>query len=109
MNEVQQITLTLGTGVLCMVFLGRLVSRWSAHHKIHQTFQQKGTSITRIRRFHGFLDLGSFLEAATSAGYMVTVVTHHGSEAELFCLVRYIPMIGIARSVEIWSDESTNA
>ncbi len=109
MSGVQQFILILGVGVISLAFLGRLVLRWSARHKIHQTFKHNGASITRIRRFEGFLDLGSVLEAATSTGYVVTVVAHDGRESDQFCLVRYIPIVGFVRSVEIWSDESTNA
>ncbi len=109
MTEVQQFALILGVVVLSPVFLGRLVLRWSARHKIHQAFEKDGASISCIRRFGGFLDLGSVLDAATSTGYVVTLVTRDGRESDLFCLVRYIPIVGFARSVEIWPKETNGA
>ena len=109
MNEFQQLAVISGLGVLSLFVLGRLVLRWSARHKIHQAVEQGGASVTRIRRFNGFLELGSVLEAAMSTGYVVTVVTQDGHESDLLCLVRYIPIIGFARSVEIWTNGSDNA
>ena len=103
MTEVQQFILSLIAGVL---ILGRLVSRWSAHHKIQQTIQRDGAAITGIRRFDGFLDLGSVWAAIISTGYTVTIVASDGRKSDILCVVRHIPIVGLARSVENYPDES---
>ncbi len=109
MKDVQQVVMTMGVGILALVVLGRLALRWSARLKIREAFDQKNASIVRIRRAGGFLDSGSVLKAITSMGYMVTILTQDGRQSDLFCLVRYIPMVGFAWGVEIWSNESDKA
>ncbi|WP_042725341.1 hypothetical protein [Chthoniobacter flavus] len=109
MNGVQQFMMVLGIGAPSVYLLSRVTLCWSSRLKIHQAFRKNGASITRIRRFDGFSDLGSVWKAATSTPYIVTVVAQDGRESDLFCLVRYIPIVGFAMSVEIWSDEFCNA
>jgi hypothetical protein len=105
MNELLHLVLILSVGFLSVSILGRLAVHWSAHRKIRQTFEGNGFSIIRIRRSKAWLDLGSFWKAATSKGYDVTVLSKNGHESEQFCLVRHIPIIRIARSVETWPSE----
>jgi hypothetical protein len=99
----------LAIGWVSLSILGSLILHWSARHKIHQFFERRGSSISRIRRFNGFLGLGSILEAATSEAYYVTIMAQDRHESKLLCLVRYIPVVGIARSVEVLSNVSDHA
>jgi len=89
-----------------MGILRKLLLHCSAHHKIRQSFERGGVTITRIQRFNGFLDLGSISEALTSMAYTVSVVTQDGRKSDRFCVVRYLPMLGFVHGVEIWPDES---
>lgn len=109
MSEFEQIVLLPYAAGLSVFFLGKLALRWSAPRKIRQTFERNGFSIIRIRRAEAWLNLGSFWRAATSAGYDVTVLDRDGHETDQFCLVRYIPIVRIARSVEIWPAEPESA
>lgn len=105
MNELLHLVLILSIGFLVVSILGRLALQWSAHRKIRQTFEGNGFSIIRIHRSKAWLDLGAFCKAATSKGYDVTVRAKDGQESEQFCLVRFTPIIRIARSVEPWPSE----
>lgn len=40
----------------------------------------------------------------TSTGYNVHLQSPDG-DAEVFCLVRYVPVVGVAWAVERWSEE----
>jgi hypothetical protein len=109
MNQVPQIALVLILGAFSLNVMGRLVLRWSARRRIHQAFEKDGASIARIRRFDGFLDLGSVVDAATSTGYIVTLVTRDGRKSDRHCLVRYIPIVGFARNVEVLFEDTNVA
>ena len=109
MNQLLPFVLIPCVGYLTIFILGRIALRWSAPIKIRQAFEEKGFPITRIRRSKGWLDCGSFWRAVSTKAYEVTVIVEDGHESERFCLVRYIPIIGIARSVEIWPTETENA
>lgn len=109
MNQVRQFALILILGVFSLIVLGRLVLRWSARRRIHQAFEKDGASISRIRPIDGFLDLGSVVDAATSTGYIVTLVTRDGRKSNRHCLVRYIPIVGFARNVEVLFEDTNVA
>jgi hypothetical protein len=109
MSQVQQIALIAGIGFLAFGILGRFVLRFGARRKIHRTFEESGAIVTRIRRFNGFLDLGSVSAAATGIAYVVTAVAHDGRVSDQLCLVRYIPLIGLVRSIEVWPYEPASA
>ncbi len=105
MNELQQIALIAGAALLAFTILGRFALRFGSRGKIHRAFEESGATVIRIRRFNGFLDLGSVSAAATSMAYVVTTVAPDGRVSDQVCLVRYIPYVGFVRGVEIWPDE----
>lgn len=81
-----------------------ILLRWNAHRKIRQTFKEAGYSVTRIRQFNGFLDLGSIREALTTFAYYVTTAAPDGRVSEQLCTGRYTRVVGIVHSVSIWPE-----
>jgi hypothetical protein len=90
--------------------IGMLIFRFGSRKIIHQRLEENGTRIKDIKPHTGFLDLGSIWKALTSRGYTISTVSSTGQELDVFCLVRYIPILGFVRSIEVWNDptERTN-
>ncbi len=102
-KEISNLMMGVAAGVLGLTILRGFTLHESARRKLYLTLETNGARVVNIREFKRFLDLDSIWAAATSAPYRVVILERDGCESELFCLVRYIPLIGLARSVEILS------
>ena len=103
-----QVTISLiwiGIAGFLLLLLSRFASHFLAHRAIRIKFLRSERITTKIRRFDGFLDLGSIKRGITRTGYVVHLQSNNGPKKEMFCLVHRLPIIGFVYDVEIWEDD----
>jgi hypothetical protein len=103
MSGALEVLVWVSLGITALIVGGRCVLYFSARAALRSEFRDPNCEITRIESFDGFLDLGSIRRAITSTGYYVHVQSKNEA-AKVFCLVRYVPIVGFAWAVERWTD-----
>jgi hypothetical protein len=103
MNGALEMLVWVSSGITALLVGGRCVHYFSARAALRNEFRQFNFEVTRIELFKGFLDLASIRRAMTSTGYYVHIQSQNES-LKVFCLVRYVPIIGFVWAVEQWAD-----
>jgi hypothetical protein len=103
MSGTLEVLVWVSSSIIALYIGGKCLLYFSARAALRREFREPNCEITQIESFDGFLDLGSIGKTMTSTGYYVHVQSKNEA-VKVFCLVRYVPVIGFAWAVERWTN-----